>query len=196
MPERMLANPGLRSLTILNDAVNCFLDVDVSSRVLPRSPLMKATPPGWPRISSSIFYDDPSRAIDWLCRAFAFEVRLKVEGDGGEIHHSELTYGDGVVCVGSSHGTAHRPDRGDRRSPREIGGANTQSLFMYIEDARAHCERARAAGARIVTEPKVSDYGEDYWADLSYEAVDPEGHHWWFSERLRSHGDGSAHGGQ
>jgi uncharacterized glyoxalase superfamily protein PhnB len=32
----------------------------------------------------------------------------------------------------------------------------------------------------------VSDYGEDYWADRGYEAMDPEGHRWWFAQRLRS----------
>jgi len=31
---------------------------------------MKPTPPGWPRISAALFYDDPRAAIDWLCEAF------------------------------------------------------------------------------------------------------------------------------
>jgi uncharacterized glyoxalase superfamily protein PhnB len=61
---------------------------------------MKATPPGWPRISSSLYYDDPRSAIDWLCTAFGFEVRLLVEGEGGSVEHSELVYGDGLVMVG------------------------------------------------------------------------------------------------
>jgi len=39
---------------------------------------MKKTPLGWPRISVAVFYDDALAAIDWLCRAFEFEVRLKV----------------------------------------------------------------------------------------------------------------------
>ena len=43
---------------------------------------MKPTPKGWPRISSAVFYDDAAAAIDWLCRVFDFEVRLKVEGEG------------------------------------------------------------------------------------------------------------------
>ena len=43
----------------------------------------KALPAGWPRVSCSMYYDDPARAIDWLCDAFGFEVRLKVEGDDG-----------------------------------------------------------------------------------------------------------------
>jgi uncharacterized glyoxalase superfamily protein PhnB len=41
---------------------------------------MKPTPTGWPRISSGVFYKDAAGMIDWLCDAFGFEVRLKVEG--------------------------------------------------------------------------------------------------------------------
>jgi uncharacterized glyoxalase superfamily protein PhnB len=141
---------------------------------------MKATPAGWPRISSGIYYQDPSKAIDWLCRAFGFEVRLKVEGDDGAIHHSELVFGDGVVMVGSiKSGAAHR------KSPRGLGGANTQSLMVYVDDVEAHCARAKAAGATIVTEPETHDYGEEYWTDRGYEAADLEGHHWWFTQRMR-----------
>ena len=50
------------------------------------------------------------------------------------------------------------------------------------DDERA---RARAAGAMIFAEPEEHDYGADYWSDRSYGAVDPEGHHWWFTQRLR-----------
>ena len=39
--------------------------------------------------------------------------------------------------------------------------------------------------AAIFDEPKVHDYGEDHWADKSYGATDPEGHHWWFTQRVR-----------
>ena len=57
--------------------------------------------------------------------------------------------------------------------------------MVFVDDVDAHCARARAAGARIADEPKVHDYGEDYWADRSYGAVDPEGHLWWFTQRVR-----------
>ena len=58
---------------------------------------MKNPPPGWPRISTGIYYADAARAIDWLVSAFGFEVRLKIEGDGGRIEHSELTFHGGVI---------------------------------------------------------------------------------------------------
>lgn len=147
--------------------------------------LMKQTPEGWPRISSSVFYEDAARAIEWLSRAFGFEVRLKVEGEGGRIEHSELVFGDGLIMVGSVGGKADRPVPLPCRSPRSLGGANTQSLCVFVDDVDAHCERARAAGAKIVEGPATHDYGEDYWADRNYRAEDPEGHQWWFMQRVR-----------
>ena len=146
---------------------------------------MKNTPKGWPRVSVAVFYDDAARAIDWLCRGFGFEVRLKVEGDGGRIEHSELVYGEGLIMVGTAGINPRRPDMTPAASPTSMGGKYTQSIMIFVDDVEAHCARARAAGARIFDEPKVHDYGEDYWADRSYGAVDPEGHHWWFTQRVR-----------
>ena len=146
---------------------------------------MKPTPPGWPRISSAIYYEESAKAIDWLCNAFGFEVRLKIEGEHGSIVHSQLVLGEGVVMVGAARkGTDS--ERSFPRSPREIDGANTQSMMVYVDDVEAHCMRAREAGAKIVSGPTTTDYGEDYWMDRGYEAEDFEGHHWWFCQRLRN----------
>ncbi|MEP7281416.1 MAG: VOC family protein [Rubrivivax sp.] len=146
---------------------------------------MRPTPPGWPRITSALYYRDAAGMIDWLCHAFGFEVRLKVEGDAGRIEHSELSFGeDGLVMVAQERAGADRRFETAALSPLTAGG-NTQGLMLYVDDLDAHCARARAAGARIVDEPALHDYGDDYWADRSYGAVDPEGHLWWVSERVR-----------
>ena len=142
----------------------------------------KPAPKGWPRLSAGIYYNDAVTAIDWLCKAFGFEVQLKIEGEGGRIEHSELVLGGGLVMVGDATLERGRPWV---KSPLSVDGANTQSLCIYIDDADAHCVRAKAAGAKIVTEPKTTDYGDDYWVDRGYEAVDPEGHHWYFMQRVR-----------
>lgn len=145
---------------------------------------MKPTPAHWPRISSSLSYRDAARMIDWLCEAFSFELRLKVEGEGGTIEHSELSYGDGLIMVGQEQPGPSPRFGTPRLSPLTAGGV-TQSLMVYVDDVDAHCAQARAAGARIVSEPALHDYGDDYWADRSYGALDPEGHLWWFSQRIR-----------
>lgn len=146
---------------------------------------MKPTPAGWPRISSSIFYQDASKAIDWLCEAFGFEVRIKVEGEGGRIEHAELEFGDGLIMVGSASGRSDRQVPLPCASPLSIGGANTQVLCIFVDDVDAHCAKAREAGAVIADEPRTNDYGDDYWTDRSYRVVDLEGHHWWFMQRIR-----------
>ena len=146
---------------------------------------MKPTPAGWPRITSGVYYRDAAKMIDWLCAAYGFEVRLKIEGDGGAIVHSELTFGDdGVLMVGAEHSGEGRRFETDTVSAA-TAHVNTQNLMVYVDDADAHCAVARAAGARIVSEPALHDYGDDYWADRSYGAIDPEGHLWWFTQRIR-----------
>lgn len=145
---------------------------------------MKPAPAGWPRISSGVFYRDAGRMIDWLCEAFDFAVQLRIEGDAGRIVHSELTYGDGLIMVGEEKSGAERRFDTDCVSPA-TAHCNTQHLMVYVDDVDAHCAKARAAGARIVDEPAVHDYGDDYWADRSYGAADPEGHLWWFTQRIR-----------
>lgn len=58
--------------------------------------------------------------------------------------------------------------------------------MIYVDDVLAHCEHARAAGARVVLEPVLQDYGPAYWADRCYGALDLDGHLWWFCERVRN----------
>jgi uncharacterized glyoxalase superfamily protein PhnB len=140
---------------------------------------MRKTPEGWPRITPGVFYADAHAAIDWLGRAFGFETRLKVEGAAGEVVHSELVFGDGLITVISACKPSHT-------SPRKVSGANTQYLMVYVDDVDAHCARARAAGAVISQEPETKNYGDDWGTDRGYGAEDLEGHHWWFTQRLSS----------
>lgn len=149
---------------------------------------MRATPPGWPRISCSVFYEDPAQAIDWLTQAFGFGVRLKIVGEGGRIEHSELVYGEGLVFVGGAGAANTHPERAFPASPKRVGDRNTQALCIFVDDADAHCAQAREAGARIEMEPTTTDHGVDYWTDRCYLAVDPEGHRWWFMQRVRTSG--------
>ena len=67
--------------------------------------------------------------------------------------------------------------RHSQRPPR--AGEVTHSVMVRVEDARAHCEHARAHGARIRMEPTDFEYGE-----RQYSAEDLAGHVWTFSETL------------
>src|SRR3546814_2351659 len=82
-----------------------------------------------------------------------------------------MGHGDSVVMVGNEWSDDHR-------SPKSLGGKNTQSVHVQLgagEDIDAHCDRARAAGAAIIAAPETQFYG-----DRTYRARDPEGHIWTF----------------
>ena len=146
-------------------------------------------PAGWPQIVAALHYRRPAAAIEWLCDAFGFEVRLKVEGEPGEIVHSELVYGQGMIMVGgdaASERTGEKPFKQRYASPLDLDGRINQALCMFVDDADAHCAHARSRGAEIISEPDTHDYGDDYWSDRTYGANDCEGHQWWFMQRLRT----------
>ena len=112
-----------------------------------------------------LIYPDVREAVAWLSAAFGFAERVRI----GENHRAQLRFGDGAVIVGDV--------RGDRRPPRP--GEATHSVMVRVQDARAHCERAREHGARILMEPTDFEYGE-----RQYSAEDPFGHQWTFSQTL------------
>lgn len=112
-----------------------------------------------------LIYPDVREAVAWLTAAFGFVERVRI----GENHRAQLRFGDGAIIVGDV--------RHDRRPPRR--GEVTHSVMVRVDDVRAHCERARTQGARILTEPTDFEYGE-----RQYTAEDPAGHQWTFSETL------------
>jgi uncharacterized glyoxalase superfamily protein PhnB len=125
------------------------------------------------RMSSALFYQDPRAAIDWLQKAFGLELTMLLEDGDGGVAHSQLTFGDSVVMVGAEWTQDHK-------SPKSIGGKNTQTVSIQIDDdIDAHCARARAAGAEIHAEPETQFYG-----DRTYRCRDPEGHIWNVSQTV------------
>jgi uncharacterized glyoxalase superfamily protein PhnB len=120
---------------------------------------------------SCLRYRDAPAAIDWLGRAFGFHPHLVVPGPEGTIAHARLTFGNGMIMLGSHRQT----EFGDlTKQPDEVGGGNTQSVYVVAADADAVYASARAAGARIVREIRDEDYG-----GRGFGCVDPEGHLWY-----------------
>ena len=46
-------------------------------------------------------YRDAPAAIEWLCHAFGFEKHLVVPNDDGTVAHAQLSFGNGMIMLGS-----------------------------------------------------------------------------------------------
>lgn len=130
---------------------------------------------GQPDLRSAVFYRDPKAALTFLEAAFGFELFILIEDQDGNLAHSEMRFGDSVIMVGSEW-------TDDCRSPVSVGGKNTQLIHIHLKtDVNAHCEHARAAGAKIIMEPQDQFYG-----DRTYRCKDPEGHIWVFGQTVKA----------
>ncbi|HEY2357385.1 MAG TPA: VOC family protein [Phenylobacterium sp.] len=133
-----------------------------------------------PALVACVFYKDPIAAMKWLERAFGFETTTLLTDAQGKVGHAEMEFRGAPVGIG---GNWSGPQLGGARmeSPASLDGAGTQFMRVQLTDGLdAHCERARAAGARITAEPEDQFYGA-----RTYRAMDPEGHIWNFSQEVR-----------
>jgi uncharacterized glyoxalase superfamily protein PhnB len=105
-----------------------------------------------------LIYPDPSAAADWLCAAFGFTVRLRIAN-----HRIQMRAGSGCITIAEGNITPN----------------HSHITQIRIEDANAHCARARQHGARILTEPVDHVYGE-----RQYNAEDFAGHRWDFTQTI------------
>jgi uncharacterized glyoxalase superfamily protein PhnB len=99
-------------------------------------------------------YRDAPAAIEWLCRTFGFEKHLVVPGESGTIAHAELSFGNGMIMLGSVL-ERQTPFGRLMKQPDEIGGAETQSSYVVVNDADA------VEGRR--SEDRDRDQGRGLW---------------------------------
>jgi uncharacterized glyoxalase superfamily protein PhnB len=115
-------------------------------------------------------YRNAPAAIEWLCNVFGFEKHAVYPGPDNTILHSELTLGGGMIMIGSVN---DGPFSSYIKQPDEIGGAETRSINLIVDDADAVCARAKSAGAEI-----LFDIGDKHYGGRDFTCRDPEGRIW------------------
>jgi len=120
-------------------------------------------------IIPSLRYKDAHAAIEWLVRAFGMQKQAVYDGPDGTVAHAQLTYGTGMVMLGSS--TNASPHGHLYATPAAIGGRVTSPLYLIAEDCEAMYASAKAAGAEVVMELTTMDYGGQ-----AFTVLDPEGY--------------------
>ena len=120
----------------------------LSNRSIPRSIVIP-----------ELAYPDIGEAIDWLCKAFGFTLRLQI-GD----HRAQLNVGEGgaVILIEQTANVALR-----------------SAVLVRVENLDAHYDHVKRLGIKIVREPADYPYGE-----RQYGAEDFAGHRWSFSQSI------------
>jgi uncharacterized glyoxalase superfamily protein PhnB len=122
------------------------------------------------RIIPALRYRNGKAAIDWLCKAFGFEAKMVVPGEGGKVAHAELMLGNGMIMLGDVE-----TEYGHLVAAPLKGQPVTQGLYVIVADVDGHYARAKAEGAEMVLDLKTQDYG-----GRDYTCRDLEGHVWTF----------------
>ncbi|HET9782640.1 MAG TPA: VOC family protein [Candidatus Dormibacteraeota bacterium] len=120
-------------------------------------------------------YENGPAAMDWLIDAFGFrEKDRRVEN--GRLTHGELDTGGGVVMLATP--SLHYRGPKHHREQCEIAASwhdvpyIIDGVLVYVDDVAVHFERAKAAGALILSPVEGN----------RYRAEDVEGHRWMFMQ--------------
>jgi len=135
----------------------------------------------YPAVIPMVAYEDGVAAMDWLADVFGFRERARMLGENGRLSHGEMTAGEGMIMLATPSPHYHGPKRHREESEAARKWSEVpyiiDGVLVYVDDVAAHFERAKAAGATILS--PVEDSGEG----RRYRAEDLEGHRWMFMER-------------
>ena len=136
-----------------------------------------------PTVVPMLAYRDGVAAMDWLVRAFGFVERERWTDDSGTLTHGELAMGGGIVMLATPtplyEGPAmHREHCAEAAAWSEVPYV-IDGVLVEVNDLDAQFERAKGAGARILSEPEPGG-GGDF---RHFRVEDLEGHRWMFSGR-------------
>jgi uncharacterized glyoxalase superfamily protein PhnB len=120
-----------------------------------------------PSIVPHLWYADQPAAIAFLQDALGFALHFTAPEPGGGVH-AELRIGRGFVMVGPRHTPQHA-----FKTPREAGDVNTGAVYIATPSVAESYERARRAGAQIVTGLHATE-----WASRDFTVRDHEGYLW------------------
>ena len=133
-----------------------------------------------PTVVPMLAYEDGIAAMDWLVGAFGFVERTRLVGEDGLLAHGELAVGEeGLVMLATPTPAYEGPARHRHHCAEAAAWSKVpyivDGVLVEVDDLDRHLERARSAGARILSEP------DDAGGFRQYRAEDLEGHRWMFS---------------
>lgn len=118
-------------------------------------------PKGYQTVMPYLILSRADTFISFARKVFDAEELAVYRNDDGSVMHAEIQIGGSTIMIGESS---------DQWPVQNAG------LYINVENADAHFERALAHGAKIVMPLEDKDYGR------SGGVKDPSGNTWWITE--------------
>jgi len=131
-----------------------------------KGPAVNPIPPGYRTVTPYLVAEDGPALLEFAKQAFGAQEVFRAVGTAGGLH-GEVRIGDSMLMIGGGI-----PGREFHATP------NTHALHLYVEDSDAVYQKALAAGATTISEPRDQEYGE-----RSGSVKDPAGNHWYIATR-------------
>src|SRR6266571_6717708 len=113
---------------------------------------VKPVPEGYHTVTPFLTLKDAAGAIEFYKKAFGAQERVRMPTPDGKVAHAELQIGDSVVMLSEA---IQEP-------------VTSASMYLYVPNVDAVCQRAVAAGAEAAMPPT-----DMFWGDRFGRVVDP-----------------------
>ncbi|MEO8273359.1 MAG: VOC family protein [Chloroflexota bacterium] len=135
-----------------------------------------------PTVVPMLAYENGPAAMDWLISAFGFVERERWLDAEGRLSHGELAAGeDGIVMLATPTPLYESPARHREHCDATAAWSAVpfviDGVLVAVADLDALFERAKAAGANILSEPETAGDG----TFRLFRVEDLEGHRWMFT---------------
>jgi len=161
---------------------DCSAEIDANPPMmcnlhLQEAPMSKENPTVIPMVS----YEDGVAALEWLAKAFGFRERTRFLAQDGTLSHGEMEVGDALIMLATPSSRYESPNHHRETCDQTRKWLADPWIFdgvlVYVDDLDAHFERAKAAGAVVLSTI------ENGPPSRRYRVEDLEGHRWFFFER-------------
>ena len=133
---------------------------------------VKGVPDGASVIIPRLVCRNPSAEIDFCARTFAAIERVRRPGPEGTVAHALMTIDGAMMMIEAEWPTL------PSRAPAQ-DGSSPVVIFVYVHDVDQTVDRAAAAGAQVLAEPR-----NQFWGDRTASIIDPSGHVWTIASRI------------
>jgi PhnB protein len=114
-------------------------------------------PAGFRALTPYLNLNDADAFITFVKQAFGAEESMRMAAPNGKVAHCELAFADSKLMVSEAMDRPPMP----------------AALFFYVKDCDAVVEKARAAGAEVVSPPQ-----DQFWGDRHALVRDRFGNAW------------------